>query len=96
MHDRNDISEFAFKGRVEVCATLDGGQAVAVCQLGEDANVAVIFELDTWMIWEIMSDATILETVSIRVAIEEESCEKVVRVVGVCRERRGDERKRKR
>ena len=46
MHDRYDISEFALERGVEVCAALDGAQAVAVRQLREDTDVAAVFELD--------------------------------------------------
>ena len=49
VHDRNDISQLAFKSRVEVCAALDGSEAVAVGQLGEDSDVAAVLELNAYI-----------------------------------------------
>lgn len=48
MHDGNNVSKFALESRVEVGAALDCSQAVAVGQFGEDADVAVVFKLETW------------------------------------------------
>lgn len=42
----NNVSQFSLKGRIEICAALDGTEAVTVCQFGKYANVATIFELD--------------------------------------------------
>jgi hypothetical protein len=47
VHDRDDVSKLALERRVEVGAALDCSQAVAVCQFGEDADVAVVLELET-------------------------------------------------
>jgi hypothetical protein len=44
--DGDYIAEFALECGVEICAALDGGQAVGICELGEHADVAVVFELD--------------------------------------------------
>lgn len=46
MHDGDDVAELALKGGVEVGTALDGSQAVAVCQFGEHADVAAVFELN--------------------------------------------------
>jgi hypothetical protein len=43
----DNIAQFTLESRVEICAALDSSQAVAVCQFCEDADVAMIFELDT-------------------------------------------------
>ena len=43
------VAELGFKGRVEVGAALDRGEAVGICEFGEDADVAAIFKLDTWI-----------------------------------------------
>ena len=48
MNDGDDIAELALEGGVKVGAALDGGETVAVCEFGEYADVAVIFELDAW------------------------------------------------
>ena len=42
-----NIAQLALKRRVEICAALDSSQAVAVCQFCEDADITVVFELDT-------------------------------------------------
>ena len=47
MNDRNDVTELALKGRVEIRAALDRAEAVTVCEFGEDSDVAVVFELET-------------------------------------------------
>ena len=46
MHDGYDTSQLALERRVEVSAALDGSKAVAICQLGENADITVVFELD--------------------------------------------------
>ena len=46
MHDRDNISELGLERRVEVCAALDGSEAVAVCQLGEDSDIAAVLKLN--------------------------------------------------
>ena len=48
MYDRDQISQFTLKGGVEICAPLDGSQTVAVRQLGKDADITVVFELDAY------------------------------------------------
>lgn len=45
--DGNYIPEFSLKGRIKICAALDGTEAVTVCQFRKDADVAVVFKLDT-------------------------------------------------
>jgi hypothetical protein len=47
VNDGNDVAELRLEGRVEICATPDGAEAVAVCEFGEDSDVAVVFELQT-------------------------------------------------
>jgi len=47
VNDRNDFAELGLKGRVEICAALDRAEAVAVCEFGEDSDVAAVFELET-------------------------------------------------
>ena len=46
VHDGDHVAQLGFEGRVEVGAALDRGEAVRVCELGEDADVAAVFELD--------------------------------------------------
>jgi hypothetical protein len=48
MNYRDNIAQFTFERRVEICAALDSSQAVAVCQFGEDADIAVVFKLKTY------------------------------------------------
>ena len=48
VHDGHHVAELGFEGGVEVRAALDGDEAVGVCELGEDADVAAVFELDAW------------------------------------------------
>ena len=43
------IPELGFEGGVEVGAALDGCEAVGICEFGEDADVAAVFELDAWI-----------------------------------------------
>jgi len=43
------VGELGFEGGVEVGAALDGGEAVGICEFGEDADVAAVFELDAWI-----------------------------------------------
>ncbi|SRR6266403_3461010 len=45
----NHVAELGFEGGVEVGAALDGDEAVGVCEFGEDADVAAVFELDAWI-----------------------------------------------
>ena len=47
MNDRDDVAELGLKGGVEICAALDRAEAVAVCEFGEDSDIAVVFELET-------------------------------------------------
>jgi hypothetical protein len=47
VHDGDNITQLSLEGRVKVRAALDGSKTVAVCQLGEHADVAVVFELET-------------------------------------------------
>ena len=49
MDDRDDILELSFECRVEVCRALDCTEGVGVRELGEDADVAAVFELGTCM-----------------------------------------------
>ena len=46
VHDGEHVAELGLEGGVEVGAALDGGEAVRVCELGEDADVAAVFELE--------------------------------------------------
>jgi hypothetical protein len=46
MHDGDHVAELGLKGRVEICAASNCNQAVAVGELGEDSDIAVILELD--------------------------------------------------
>jgi hypothetical protein len=48
VYDWDHVAEVGLEGGVEVCAALDGGEAVRVGELGEDADVAAVFELDAW------------------------------------------------
>ena len=48
MNYRDDIAQFTLERRVEICAALDSSQAVAVCQFCEDADIAVVFKLNTY------------------------------------------------
>jgi hypothetical protein len=43
------VAELGFEGGVEVGAALDGGEAVGICEFGEDADVVAVFELDAWI-----------------------------------------------
>ena len=47
VHDGDDLAELGLEGGVEVGAALDGDEAVRVCEFGEDADVAAVFELET-------------------------------------------------
>ena len=47
VHDGDDVAELRLEGGVEVGAALDGDEAVRVCEFGEDADVAAVFELET-------------------------------------------------
>jgi hypothetical protein len=44
--DWDYIPEFSLKGRIKICAALNGTEAVAVGQFRKDADVAVIFKLN--------------------------------------------------
>ena len=46
VHDGDHVAELCLECGIEVGAALDGGEAVRVCELGEDADVAAVFELD--------------------------------------------------
>ena len=50
MDDGNNICQLALESRVKVGAALNGGETVAVCELGKDTNVAVVFKLETCMV----------------------------------------------
>jgi hypothetical protein len=56
VHDRDNIAELALECGVEICAALDGGETVAVGELGEHADVTVVLELDAWMARKIRWD----------------------------------------
>jgi len=47
MHNRNRISQLALKRRIKIRAAMDRNKAVAVGQFCKDANVAVVFKLNT-------------------------------------------------
>jgi hypothetical protein len=51
VNDWNNVSEFGLKGRVKICASPERTEAVAICELGEDSDSAVIFELETCDRW---------------------------------------------
>jgi hypothetical protein len=70
VHDGDDVAELGLEGGVEVGAALDGDEAVGVGELGEDADVAVVFELEAWEV-DVRECARIgLETWDVRVAME--------------------------
>ena len=46
MNDRNDIAELGLKSRVKICAALQRAEAIAVCEFGEDSDIAAVFKLD--------------------------------------------------
>jgi hypothetical protein len=46
VHDGDDVGELCLERRVKVGRGVHRGEAVAVGQLGEDADVAAVFELD--------------------------------------------------
>lgn len=46
VNDRNDIAELGLKSRVKICAALQRAEAVAVCEFGEDSDIAAVFKLD--------------------------------------------------
>lgn len=46
VHDGDDIGEFCLECRVKVGGRVHGGEAVAVCEFGEYADVAAVFKLD--------------------------------------------------
>ena len=50
VHDGDDICEFCLERRVKVGGCVHGGEAVAVCEFGEHADVAAVFKLDTWSV----------------------------------------------
>jgi hypothetical protein len=64
------VAELGFEGGVEVGAALDGGEAVGICEFGEDADVAAVFELDAW-IRGCVYDGTESEMRNVRVAMVE-------------------------
>jgi len=51
VNDGDDVAELGLKGRVEICAALNRTEAVAVCEFGEDSDVAAVFELETCDWW---------------------------------------------
>ena len=50
VHDGDDVPELCLECRVEVGASLESGEAVAVSQLGEHSDVAAVFELGACML----------------------------------------------
>lgn len=48
LNDRNDVPEFGLKGREEICASPERTETVSVCELGEDSDIAAVFESETW------------------------------------------------
>ena len=59
VHYWDYVAELGFEGGVEVGAALDGGEAVGICEFGEDADVAAVFELDAWMRKKVCVYATV-------------------------------------
>ena len=53
VNDRNDLPKFGLKGRVEIRASLDRAEAVAICEFGEDSDIAVVFELKACDYWSL-------------------------------------------
>ena len=53
MNYRDNITQFTLERRVKICAALDSSQAVTVCQFWEDADIAVVFELETYVFFVI-------------------------------------------
>jgi hypothetical protein len=47
VHDGDDLAELRLERGVEVGATLNGDEAVRVCEFGENADIAAVFELET-------------------------------------------------
>jgi hypothetical protein len=47
VHDRDDLTELCLECRVEVGAALNGDETVRICEFGENANIAAVFELET-------------------------------------------------
>jgi hypothetical protein len=47
VHDGDDLAELRLERGVEVGAALDGDEAVRVCEFGENADIAAVFELET-------------------------------------------------
>ena len=47
VYDGDDVAELRLERRVEVCAALDGCEAVRICKFGEYADIVVVFELET-------------------------------------------------
>lgn len=47
VHDRDNIAELRFECGVKVGTALDSRKAVAVCELGENADVAAVLELQS-------------------------------------------------
>jgi hypothetical protein len=48
VYDGDHIAEICLEGGIKVGAAPEGDEAVRVCELGEDADVAAVFELDAW------------------------------------------------
>jgi hypothetical protein len=46
VHDGDDVAELRLECGIKVGAALDRDEAVRVCELGEDADVAAVFELE--------------------------------------------------
>ena len=46
VHDWDYLVELCLESGVKVGAALDGDEAVRICELGEDADVAAVFELE--------------------------------------------------
>ena len=66
----DNVTELGFEGGVEVGAALDGGEAVGICEFGEDADVAAVFELHAW-ITRYVYDGAESEMRDVRVAMVE-------------------------
>lgn len=48
VHDGDDICEFCLERRIKVGRGVHGDEAVTVCEFGEHADIATVFELDAW------------------------------------------------
>ena len=47
MNDGNDLPEFRLKGRIKIGASIERTEAVTICELGEDSDIAAVSKLET-------------------------------------------------